>query len=187
MPNLLTIGLICLALVFVLVVYLISTYNSIIRLNERVKEAWSGITVILKLRADLIPNLVNTVKGYAKHEKETFEGIANAKTRYMSATTPEEKMEANNQLSGFLGRLFAISEAYPELKANTSFENLQAQLVEVENKIRFARQFYNDTVTEYNQTIQMFPGSLFAGFFNYHNAELFKANDMAREEVQVKF
>ena len=148
-----------------------------------------GVKLMYKCKIDssLVPNLVETVKGYAKHEKETFEGIANAKTRYMSATTPEEKMEANNQLSGFLGRLFAISEAYPELKANTSFENLQAQLVEVENKIRFARQFYNDTVTEYNQTIQMFPGSLFAGFFNYHNAELFKANDMAREEVQVKF
>ena len=140
--------------------------NKFVVLDNRVKNSWSQIDVQMQNRFSLVPNL---------------------KTRYMSATTPEEKMEANNQLSGFLGRLFAISEAYPELKANTSFENLQAQLVEVENKIRFARQFYNDTVTEYNQTIQMFPGSLFAGFFNYHNAELFKANDMAREEVQVKF
>ena len=174
-------------LIVILAVVAIGYKNKFVVLDNRVKNSWSQIDVQMQNRFSLVPNLVETVKGYAKHEKGTFEGIANAKTRYMSATTPEEKMEANNQLSGFLGRLFAISEAYPELKANTGFENLQAQLVEVENKIRFARQFYNDTVTEYNQTIQMFPGSLFAGFFNYHNAELFKANDMAREEVQVKF
>ena len=174
-------------IIVILAVVAIGYKNKFVVLDNRVKNSWSQIDVQMQNRFSLVTNLVETVKGYAKHEKETFEGIANAKTRYMSATTPEEKMEANNQLSGFLGRLFAISEAYPELKANTGFENLQAQLVEVENKIRFARQFYNDTVTEYNQTIQMFPGSLFAGFFNYHNAELFKANDMAREEVQVKF
>ena len=178
---------IVLAVVVVLALLAISYKNKFVFLDNRVKNAWSQIDVQMQNRFSLVPNLVETVKGYAKHEKETFEGIANAKAKYMSANTAAEKMEANNQLSGFLGRLFAISEAYPELKANTGFENLQGQLVEVENKIRFARQFYNDTVTEYNQAIQMFPGSLFAGFFNYHNAELFKANDMAREEVQVKF
>ena len=178
---------IIIAIIVVLVIFVIASYNGLVKSRMQTKEAWSQIDVQLKRRNDLLPNLIETVKGYAKHEKETFEGIANAKAKYMSANTAAEKMEANNQLSGFLGRLFAISEAYPELKANTGFENLQGQLVEVENKIRFARQFYNDTVTEYNQAIQMFPGSLFAGFFNYHNAELFKANDMAREEVQVKF
>jgi len=137
-------------IIVILAFVAISYKNKFVVLDNRVKNSWSQIDVQMQNRFSLVPNLVETVKGYAKHEKETFEGIANAKTRYMSATTPEEKMEANNQLSGFLGRLFAISE-------------------------------------EYNQTIQMFPGSLFAGFFNYHNAELFKANDMAREEVQVKF
>jgi len=179
--------IIILIIVAVLAFFVVGAYNTLVKSRMQTREAWSQIDVQMQNRFSLVPNLVETVKGYAKHEKETFEGIANAKAKYMSANTAAEKMEANNQLSGFLGRLFAISEAYPELKANTGFENLQGQLVEVENKIRFARQFYNDTVTEYNQAIQMFPGSLFAGFFNYHNAELFKANDMAREEVQVKF
>lgn len=178
---------IIIGIIVIIVIIAIIYKNKFVVLDNRVKNSWSQIDVQMQNRFSLVPNLVETVKGYAKHEKETFEGIAKAKARYMSANTAEEKMNANNQLSSFLGRLFAISEAYPELKANTSFENLQAQLVEVENKIRFARQFYNDTVTEYNQTIQMFPGSVFAGLFNYHNAELFKANDMAKEEIQIKF
>ena len=182
----LIIGII-LGIIVILAILAIIYKNKFVILDNRVKNSWSQIDVQMQNRFSLVPNLVETVKGYAKHEKDTLEGISNAKTKYMSASTTEEKMEANNQLNELLGKFFAISEAYPELKANTGFENLQGQLVEVENKIRFARQFYNDTVTEYNQTIQMFPGSLFAGFFNYHNAELFKANDMAREEVQVKF
>ena len=115
-------------IIVILAVVAIGYKNKFVVLDNRAKNAWSQIDVQMQNRFSLVPNLVETVKGYAKHEKETFEGIANAKTRYMSAQTPEEKMEANNQLSGFLGRLFAISEAYPELKANTSFENLQAQL-----------------------------------------------------------
>ena len=176
-----------LGIIVLLVIMVIGYKNKFVVLDNRVKNAWSQIEIQLQNRFSLIPNLVEIVKGYAKHEKETFEGIARSRSRYMSANTPQEKMDANNQLTGFLGRLFSITESYPELKANTSFENLQAQLVEVENKIRFARQFYNDTATEYNQTIQMLPASFFAGFFNYHNAELFKANDMAKEEVQIKF
>ena len=176
-----------LGIIVVLAIVVIGYKNKFVVLDNRVKNAWSQIEVQLQNRFSLIPNLVEIVKGYATHEKETFEGIASARTRYMAANTPQEKMEANNQLTGFLGRLFAVSEAYPELKANTSFENLQAQLVEVENKIRIARQLYNDTATEYNQTIQMLPASLFAGFFNYHAAELFKANDEAKEEVKIKF
>jgi lemA protein len=176
-----------LGIIVLLVVMVISYKNKFVVLDNRVKNAWSQIEVQLQNRFSLIPNLVEIVKGYATHEKETFEGIANARAKYMSANTPQEKMDANNQLTGFLGRLFSITESYPELKANVSFENLQKQLIEVEDKIRFARQFYNDTATEYNQTIQMLPASFFAGFFNYHNAELFKANDIAKEEVKIKF
>ena len=182
----LIIGII-LGIIVILAILAIIYKNKFVILDNRVKNSWSQIDVQMQNRFSLVPNLVETVKGYAKHEKDTLEGISNAKTKYMSASTTEEKMEANNQLNELLGKFFAISEAYHELKANTSFEKLQTQLMEIEDKIRFARQFYNDTVTEYNQAIQMFPGSLFAGFFNYHNAELFKANDMAREEVQVKF
>lgn len=179
--------LVILGIVVVLIAMAVGYKNKFVVLDNRVKNAWSQIDVQLENRFSLIPNFVETVKGYAKHEKETFDGIARARSNFQNATTPEAKMEANNQLSGFLGRLFAVSEAYPELKANTSFENLQNQLVELENKIRFARQFYNDTVTEYNQNIQMFPASIFAGIFNYRLAELFKADDVARVTPQVRF
>ena len=182
----LIIGII-LGIIVILAILAIIYKNKFVILDNRVKNSWSQIDVQMQNRFSLVPNLVETVKGYAKHEKDTLEGISNAKTKYMSASTTEEKMEANNQLNGLLGKLFAISEAYPELKANTSFEKLQTQLVEIEDKIRFARQFYNDTVTEYSQAIQMFPGNLFAGMFNYKNIELFKANEMAREEIKVKF
>ena len=158
----LIIGII-LGIIVILAILAIIYKNKFVILDNRVKNSWSQIDVQMQNRFSLVPNLVETVKGYAKHEKDTLEGISNAKTKYMSASTTEEKMEANNQLNGLLGKLFAISEAYPELKANTSFEKLQTQLVEIEDKIRFARQFYNDTVTEYNQAIQMFPGNLFAG------------------------
>lgn len=165
----------------------ISYKNKFVILDSRVKNSWSQIDVQMQNRFNLIPNFVETVKGYAKHEKETFEGIANSRANYSSARTAGEKMAANNELNGFLGRLLAIAEAYPELKADSSFLNLQNQLVELENKIRFARQFYNDTVTEYNQAIQMIPGNIFAGFFNYRMADLFKAEDNARVTPEVKF
>lgn len=182
----LIIGII-LGIIVILAILAIIYKNKFVILDNRVKNSWSQIDVQMQNRFSLVPNLVETVKGYAKHEKDTLEGISNAKTKYMSASTTEEKMEANNQLNELLGKFFAISEAYPELKANTSFEKLQTQLMEIEDKIRFARQFYNDTVTEYNQAIQMFPGNLFAGMFSYKNIELFKANEMAREEIKVKF
>ena len=161
----LIIGII-LGIIVILAILAIIYKNKFVILDNRVKNSWSQIDVQMQNRFSLVPNLVETVKGYAKHEKDTLEGISNAKTKYMSASTTEEKMEANNQLNELLGKFFAISEAYPELKANTSFEKLQTQLMEIEDKIRFARQFYNDTVTEYNQAIQMFPGNLFAGMFN---------------------
>ncbi len=181
------VGLGILAVVVVLGLLVISYKNKFVVLDNRVKNAWSQIDVQLQSRFNVIPNFVETVKGYAKHENETFEGIAKARANFQNAKTPEEKMAANDQMSGFLGRLFAVSEAYPELKANRGFENLQRQLVELEDKIRYARQFYNDTVTRYNETIQKFPASIFAGIFNYHAAELFKADDTARTAPQVKF
>ena len=158
MPNLdlFNIGLICLALVFVLVVYLVSTYNSIIRLNERVKEAWSGITVILKLRADLIPNLVNTVKGYTKHEKETFEEVTKARTAVMSAKSVDESAAAEQTLQGALSKIFALAEAYPELKANENFKELQSQLVDTEEKLQASRRFYHAGAREFNTKLAVF-------------------------------
>lgn len=165
MPNLdlFNIGLICLALVFVLVVYLVSTYNSIIRLNERVKEAWSGITVILKLRADLIPNLVNTVKGYAKHEKETFEEVTKARTAVMSAKSVDESAAAEQTLQGALSKIFALAEAYPELKANENFKELQSQLVDTEEKLQASRRFYNAGAREFNTKLIQFPVNILFG------------------------
>lgn len=179
--------IIILILIVVLILLAISYKNKFVVLDNRVKNAWSQIDVQIENRFALIPNLVETVKGYAKHEKETFEGISNARIKYSSAKTNEEKMEASNQLNGFLGRLLAISEAYPELKADSSFINLQNQLVDLENKIRFSRQFYNDTVTKYNETIQMIPANIFANFFNYKEAQLFKADEQAKETPKVKF
>ena len=163
MPDLFTIGMICLGLVVVLVIYLIATYNSLIRLNERVKEAWSGITVILKLRGDLIPNLVNTVKGYAKHEKETFEEVTKARTAVLSAKSVDETVAAEKSLQGALSKVFAIAEAYPELKANENFLKLQDQLVDTEEKLQASRRFYNAGARDFNTRIIQFPVNIFFG------------------------
>lgn len=173
--------LVCLAL------WAISYKNKFVILLSRMKNAWSQIDVQLQRRLDLIPNLVETVKGYASHEKGTLEAVISARNQYISAGSVQEKMEASNQLSGVLRQLFALSEAYPDLKANTNFLDLQEQLKEVEDKIAFARQFYNDTVTKYNQSIQLFPGSLFAGFFHYVEEPLFQADPDAQTVPKVKF
>lgn len=163
MPNLFTIGMICLGLVVVLIIYLISTYNSLIRLNERVKESWSGITVILKLRGDLIPNLVATVQGYAKHEKETFEEVTKARSAVMSAKTVDETAAAEKSLQGALSKVFAIAEAYPELKANENFLKLQDQLVDTEEKLQASRRFYNAGARDFNTRIIQFPVNILFG------------------------
>ena len=163
MPNLFTIGMICLGLVVVLIIYLISTYNSLIRLNERVKEAWSGITVILKLRGDLILNLVATVQGYAKHEKETFEEVTKARSAVMSAKTVDETAAAEKSLQGALSKVFAIAEAYPELKANENFLKLQDQLVDTEEKLQASRRFYNAGARDFNTRIIQFPVNILFG------------------------
>lgn len=165
----------------------ISFKNKFVVLLSRVKNAWSQIDVQLQRRFDLIPNLVETVKGYAAHEKGTLEAVIAARNQYVSAGNVQEKMEASNQLTGVLRQLFAVSEAYPDLKANTNFLQLQEQLKEVEDKVAYARQFYNDTVTKYNQSIQLFPASLFAGLFHYVEEPLFQAVARSQEVPKVKF
>lgn len=179
--------IIVIILVVLFVLLAISYKNKFVILSNRVKNAWSQIDVQLQRRLDLIPNLVETVKGYASHEKGTLESVIAARNQYVSASSVEEKMEVSNQLSNMLRQLFALSEAYPDLKANTNFLALQEQLEEVENKIAFARQFYNDTVTKYNQSIQLFPASLFAGFFHYVEEPLFQAAPNAQAAPQVQF
>ena len=173
-------------IVFILVVTIIYQ-NRFVTLHERVKNAWSQIDVQLQKRIDLIPNLVETVKGYAQHEKETLDAVISARNRYASADGIDEKMKASGEISGLLGRLMAISESYPDLKANTNFLDLQKQLKDIEDKIGFARQFYNDTVTSYNQAVKMIPGNIFAGIFGFKEETLFKADEGAKETPKVKF
>jgi len=180
-------GLIALIVVVVIVLWLIATYNGLIRLKNRVDEAWSDIDVQLKRRYDLIPNLVNTVKGYATHEKELFEKVTEARTRAMSAGTTADKADAENALSGTLKTLFAVSENYPDLKANTNFLELQRELSDTENKIQASRRFFNGNVMEYNTKIQVFPTNLFAGMLNFAKRDFFEIEGVEREPVQVAF
>lgn len=173
--------------IVILILLTISYQNKFVKLHERVKNAWSQIDVQLQKRLDLIPNLVETVKGYASHEKDTLEAVISARTRYTTASSVDEKMKVNGEISGLLSRLMVVSEQYPELKANINFMDLQKELKDIENKIGFARQFYNDTVTSYNQAIKMIPGSIFAGIFNFTEEPLFKAAEGAGEVPKVKF
>ena len=170
-----------------IVFFLIGTYNNLIVLRTRIKEALSGIDVQLKRRADLIPNLVSTVKGYAKHEKSVFENVTKARSSLMSANTLEKKAEANNQLTSALKSLFALAEAYPDLKANTNFQDLQRQLEDTEDKVAYSRQFYNSNVLEFNTKIQIFPTNVFANMFGFARFEFFKAKDEDKKKVEVKF
>lgn len=162
-------------------------YNNLVTLRNRVDNAWQNIDTQLQRRSDMIPNLVETVKGYAAHEKETLAAVVSARNAAASATTPDEKMAADNVLSGALRQLFAVAEAYPDLKANTNFMQLQASLEETENKISYARQSYNDCVLNYNNGIQTFPGNIFAGIFQFKPRTGFEAAEAAREVPQVKF
>ncbi|PIY71882.1 hypothetical protein COY87_03880 [Candidatus Roizmanbacteria bacterium CG_4_10_14_0_8_um_filter_33_9] len=170
-----------------LVLYLIGTYNGLVTVKTRIQEALSGIDVQLKRRADLIPNLVETVKGYAKHEKTVFENVTKARSSLMSAGSLQEKAEANNQLSGALKSLFAVAEAYPELKASTNFQDLQRQLEDTEDKVAYSRQFYNSNVLDYNTRILLFPSSIIAGMFGFTKSDFFAATEEERKKVEVKF
>lgn len=178
---------IILGLVVMIAIYFITTYNVLIRLRNLVKDQWSQIDVQLKRRFDLIPNLVETVKGYVKHEAETLEAVIKARNTFLVAETPEQEMESSNQLTGALTKLFALSEAYPDLKANTNFMDLQKQLSETEDKIASARQFYNDTVMQYNNKVEMFPSSIVAKLFKFAKEKFFEAVAEERENVKVQF
>ena len=178
---------IILGIIVLVALFFGSTYNSLVKLRNMVKDQWSQIDVLLKRRADLIPNLVETVKGYTKHETETLDAVINARNKAVSATTPEEEIKANGELSGALSRLFALAESYPDLKANTNFLDLQNNLKETEDKIAYARQFYNDAVLKYKNKLEMFPSNIVAGMFGFKPEPFFEATEAEKENPKVKF
>lgn len=177
-----------LIVIAVVVIAMVLMYNGLVRLRQRVKEAWSDIDVQLKRRYDLIPNLVETVKGYATHERDLLEKVTEARTRAMGAGSPKEKADAENMLSGTLKTLFAVSENYPQLKANENFLELQRELSDTENKIQAARRFYNSNVMEINTNVQSFPSNIIAGMFGFKEEEFFELEEeAAKDPVKVKF
>ncbi|MBI1977172.1 MAG: LemA family protein [Candidatus Omnitrophica bacterium] len=177
-----------LAVVAILVLWVIGLYNGLVGARNQVRNSWSQIDVQLKRRHDLIPNLIETVKGYVQHERGTLENLTQARSQAMNATTVGDKARAEAQLSGALGRLLAVVENYPDLKANTNFLSLQEELSSTENRIAFARQNYNDQVLSYNNKIQMFPSNVIATSFHFKAEEYFELEDQAQKEVpKVKF
>jgi LemA protein len=179
--------IIILVLVVLLAIVLVVMYNGLVKLRNKVENAWAQIDVQLKRRYDLIPNLVETVKGYASHERETLESVIQARNSAMQAGTPQEQAQAENVLTGALKSIFALSEAYPDLKANQNFLNLQEELTSSEDRIAYARQFYNDTVNRYNTKIQTFPTVAIANVFNFTEREYFEAEGEATGPVRVQF
>lgn len=184
-------GLIILAIVagivLLLVIFVISNYNGLVKLRNMVKDQWSQIDVLLKRRADLIPNLVETVKGYASHEEGTLQAVIEARNKAVSATTPHEEMAAQGELTGALSRLFALTESYPDLKANTNFLDLQNNLKDTEDKISYARQFYNDAVLNYKNKLELFPSNIIASMFGFKPEEFFEAAEKDKEVPKVQF
>ena len=178
---------IVLIVVVVLILMIIGLYNALIRLKNQVENSWAQIDVQLKRRNDLIPNLVETVKGYAKHEKGVFTEVTKARTAMMHAGTIGQKAEASNMLSDTLKSLFAVAENYPDLKANQNFLQLQEELSGTENKIAYSRQHFNDMVMRFNTKIQLFPNNIFAGMLNFTQKEMFKAAESERKNVKVQF
>ncbi len=181
------VAIVIIVIVVILAIALVGLYNNFVKLRNRVDNAWSQIDVQLQRRLDLIPNLVETVKGYAAHESGTLESVTAARTACMNATTPEQRAEAENVLTGTLKTLFAVSENYPDLKANQNFLELQGELRDTEDKISYMRQSYNDTVMTFNNAIQTFPGVLIAGPFGFKARELFDAAESASAAPSVKF
>lgn len=181
-------GWIILIVVLAIIFWIIGSYNGLVTLRQRVNNGWSQIDVQLQRRFDLIPNLVETVKGYAKHEEEVFTKVTQLRTSWAKASTISEKAELSNELSGALKTIMAVSENYPDLKANQNFAKLQEELQNTENKISYSRQFYNDIVTKYNTKLQVFPDTLIASMFHFEPAELFKVdNEETRKNVKVSF
>ena len=182
------IGWIILAIVVIVVIAVIAMYNGLVQARIKVDNAWSQIDVQLQRRFDLIPNFVETVKGYMTHESETFEKIAELRTSWASTQSVAEKAALDNQLSDALKTIMAVSESYPELKANQNFSELSEELRNTENKISFSRQFYNDTVTMYNTKLEVFPSNIIAGIFHFKARDLFEAeSEEARKNVKVDF
>lgn len=175
-------GLVVLAILFIILVY-----NGLIRVRNLVDNSWSQIDVQLKKRSDLIPNLIETVKGYAKHEKDVFTEVTKARTSFLNAQTVGEKAKASNMLTDALKSVFAVAENYPQLRASENFKALQDELSDIEGKIAYARQFYNDAVLEYNNSIQVFPNSVVAGMLNFTRKDFFQVSGEERKNVKVKF
>ncbi len=175
------------AVIAAIVLFFVSTYNGLVKLRNMVKDQWAQIDVLLKRRADLIPNLVETVKGYAKHESETLEAVINARNKAVNAKGAEEEMKANGELTGALSRLFALAESYPDLKANANFMDLQNNLKETEDKISYARQFYNDAVLKYKNKLEVFPSNIVGGMFGFKPEPFFEATEQEKANPQVKF
>jgi LemA protein len=179
--------LIVLAIVVVVAIYGVVKYNGLVGLRNKIENAYAQIDVQLTRRHDLIPNLVETVKGYAAHEAKTLEAVIAARNQATAATGPAAQAEAENILTGTLRSLFAVSEAYPDLKANQNFQQLQTELTATEDRISYSRQYYNDNVRAYNDGIQKFPSNVLAGMFNFHTREYFEADETSRQNVQVDF
>ena len=175
------------AIVVLLILIFVVMYNGLVRLRNRIDNAWSQIDVQLQRRHDLIPNLVETVKGYASHEKETLERVVQARNQAVSAQGPAAQGEAENVLTGALRQVFALSEAYPDLKANQNFLSLQEELTTSEDRVSYARQFYNDTVLKYNNKIQSVPSNIIAGMFSFQEREYFEGEETARSVPRVQF
>ena len=181
------VAIIIVVVLVLLALYVIVSYNGLVSLRNRIENAWAQIDVQLKRRYDLIPNLVETVKGYAAHERETLDAVITARNAGINATGPEQQAAAENQITGALKSLFALSEAYPDLKANQNFAQLQEELTGTEGRIAYARQFYNDTVFRYNTKIQSFPATVLANAFRFQQREYFQADDESRGTTQVRF
>ena len=179
--------IVVLAIVVVLILWVISSYNKLVVLRNKVKDQWAQVDVQLKRRFDLIPNLVETVKGYAKHENDTFKEVVEARNKFKSATTPEEEMAASGELTQALSRLMVLTESYPELKANENFLSLQADLKDCEEKIAYSRQFYNDSVLSYMNKVQMFPSNIIASMFGFGEMKYFEVAEGEKAAPKVSF
>lgn len=178
---------IILLVLVVIVLYVIKIYNSLVSMNEKINVNWSQVDVVLKQRADLIPNLVETIKAAGEYEKGTLEAVIAARNKYVSASSKEEELQASSELSGTLNRLFALTESYPDLKANQNYLDLQQQLTKLEDKISKYRQFFNDSVFSYNRYRQVFPNSLIADAFKFNKADYFEISEEEKETPRVKF
>lgn len=179
--------MIILAIAVLIVIWFVTTYNSLVGMKQKVNEAFSGMDVYLKKRFDMIPNLVETVKGYADHESETLENVIKARNTYLTATTPEQAIDSDNQITQALGKLFSLTESYPDLKANDNFMQLQGDIRQCEVDISNARKFYNAVVRQYNGKVMMVPSNIVAGMFNFKEAPMYEASEGERQNVQVKF